>query len=150
MDGVTFLVRVLHPLQVREVGFDLGEILRLVVEVTERDLHAAKLALKSRRAGGGVRAGVVAPEGPRTLLHAGRVVQGLGLRVPVPGSPARVHAGFPAARRRVAAHPRGGRLVHVRYAVIHGGEPQQSTMEGYADERICFTKKGTKPLKIKN
>lgn len=120
----TFLVSALHPVQVGEVGLDLGEVLGLVVEVVQRDVHAAELVLEGGRAGG-VRARVVLlPRVPRRL-HAGRVVvQRLGLVVPVPGTLARVHAVLPSALDRVPPHSGVGHVVHVWYAVVHHEEPK--------------------------
>lgn len=79
------------------------------MEVTEGDVPAAQLVLKAGRAPG-QRAAVVLAGRPG-LLHAGRVVQGLGLAVA--GPLARVHAGLPTARHHVASHPGVGHLIHV-------------------------------------
>lgn len=114
-------MRPLHPLQVRDVAFDVGKILGLVVVMSEGHLHAAVLVLKDGRAGG-VRAGVVlAGRGRPGGLHAGRVVQPLGFAVAIDGALARVHAVLPTARHAVAPHAHVGHLVHVRNAVVHGG-----------------------------
>lgn len=107
----TFLMCPLHPLQVWEVRFDLRVIIRLRVEMTKRDIHAAKLALKNRRATS-VWARVVLAGRP-SLLHAGRVVQRLGLAVSKPRPLTWVHAVFPTALHRVASHPSVRHLIHV-------------------------------------
>ena len=123
----TFLVRLLHPLQVWEVWFDLREIFRLILEMTKRDLHAAELTLKNRRTTS-VRARVVLAGWP-SLLHAGRMVQWLGITVSVHRSLTWVHAVFPTALHRAASHPSVRHLIHVWYAVVHHGDPQQSTIK---------------------
>lgn len=120
-------MRPLHPLQVRDVRVDLREIFRLMVEMAKRDLHAAKLTLKNRRATS-VRARVVLGGRP-SLLHAGRMVERLGLTVSIPGPLTCVHAVFPTALHRVASHPGVGHLIHVLHAVVHHGEPKQSTIK---------------------
>lgn len=99
-----------------------------MVEMTKRDLHAAKLALKNRRATS-VRARVVLAGRP-SLLHAWWMVQRLGFTVSVPGPLARVHAVFPTALHRVASDPSVRHLIHVWYAVVHHGKLQQSTIKG--------------------
>lgn len=94
--------------------------------MAKRDLHAAKLALKNRRATS-VRARVVLAGRP-SLLHAGQMVERLGLTVSIPGPLTRVHAVFPTALHRVASHPGVGHVIHVLHAVVHHGEPKQSTI----------------------
>lgn len=123
----TFLVSSLHPLQVWKVRFDLRVILRLMVEVTERDLHAAKFALKHRRTGC-IRAWVMLAGGP-SLLHAGWMVQWLGFTVSIAGSLTWVHAVFPTTLHRVASNACMRHLIHVWYAVVHHGQPQQGTIK---------------------
>lgn len=108
-----------------------------MVVMTKRDLHAAKLALKNRRATG-VRARVVLAGWP-SLLHAGWMMQRLGLTVPIPGSLTWVHAVFPTALHRVASHPSVWHLVHVWYTEVHHGEPQQSTIK--SSESYLFSRK---------
>lgn len=125
----TFLMCPLHPLQVWEVMFDVREIFRLMVEMTKRHVHAAKLALKNRRATN-VRAGVVLVGWPR-LLHAGWMVQRLGFTVSISRSLTRVHAVFPTTLHCVASNPSVRHLIHVWYAVVHHGEPQQSTIKKF-------------------
>lgn len=95
-----------------------------MVEVAERNLHVAELVLKGGRAAS-VGAGVVLAGGPG-LLHAGRVMQGLGLVVSVTGPIPGVHAMLPATLNGVTPDPRVGHLVHVRYAVVHHEEPQST------------------------
>lgn len=123
----TFLVSSLHPLQVWKVRFDLRVILGLMVEMTERDLHAAKLALKHRRTGC-IRARVMLAGGP-SLLHAGWMVQWLGFTVSIAGSLTWVHAVFPTTLHRVASNACMRHLIHVWYAVVHHGWPQQGTIK---------------------
>lgn len=94
--------------------------------MAQRDIHATALALIDRRRR--VQARVVLAGGQR-LLHTGRVVQPLGLAVAIPRPLATIHAVLPAARHRVAAHLGVRHLVHVGQAVVHHGEPQQSTMK---------------------
>lgn len=94
--------------------------------MAQRDLHAATLALIDGRPR--VRAGVVLDGGP-SLLHAGRVVQPLGLAVVVPRPLATIHAVLPPAGHREAPHPGVRHLVHVGHAVVGRGAPQQSTMK---------------------
>lgn len=115
-----------NPRQVKIVSFGLWEIFRLRWEMAQRDIHATALALIDRRRR--VQARVVLAGG-QSLLHAGRVVQPLGLAVAVPRPLASVHAVLPAARHRVAPHPGMRHLVHVGHAVVHHGEPQRSTMK---------------------
>lgn len=95
--------------------------------MAKRDLHAAKLTLKNRRATS-VRARVVLAGRP-SLLHAGQMVERLGLTVSIPGPLTRVHAVFPTALHRVASHPGVGHVIHVLHAVVHHGEPKQSTIK---------------------
>lgn len=78
--------------------------------MAQRHLHATTLGRRR------VRARVVLAGGP-SLLHAGRVVQPLGLVVVIARPLATVHAVLPA-------HPGVRHLVHVRR-----GAPQQSTMK---------------------
>lgn len=115
-----------NPRQVKIVSFGLWEVFRLGGEMAERDLHATALALIDRRRR--VQAGVVLAGG-QGLLHAGGVVQPLGLAVAVPGPLAAIHAVLPAAGHRVAPHPGVRHLVHVGHAVVHRGEAQRSTMK---------------------
>lgn len=117
----------LHPLQVRDVRFDVGKILRLMVKMAKRDLHAAELVLKDRRTAG-VRAGVVLGGRPG-LLHAGRMVQPLGLTVAIAGSLTCVHAVLPTPLHGVASHAHVGHLVHVWHAVVHHVEPRWGTIK---------------------
>lgn len=98
-----------------------------MVEVTNGNLHAAKLALESGRASG-VRAGVELAGGP-SLVQAGRVVQRLGFTVSVPGPLTWEHAMFSTALHRVASDPSIRHLVHVWYTVVHHGEPQLTTIK---------------------
>lgn len=107
----TFLMRPLHPLQVRKVRFDLREIIRLRVEMTKRDIHATKLALKNRRPTS-IWARVVLAGRP-SLLHAGRMVQRLGFTVSKARPLTWVHAVFPTALHCVASHPSVRHLIHV-------------------------------------
>lgn len=97
------------------------------MEMTERDLHAAKLALKHRRTSC-IRARVMLAGGP-SLLHAGWMVQRLGFTVSVAGSLTWVHAVFPTALHRVASNACMRHLIHVWYAVVHHGRPQQGTIK---------------------
>lgn len=96
------------------------------MEVAQWDLHATTLALIDGRPR--VRAGVVLAGGP-SLLHAGRVVQPLGLAVVVPRPLATIHAVLPPAGHRKAPHPGVRHLVHVGHAVVGRGASQQSTMK---------------------
>lgn len=106
------------------------------MEVAQRDLHAATLALIDGRPR--VRAGVVLAGGP-SLLHAGRVVQPLGLAVVVPRPLATIHAVLPPAGHREAPHPGVRHLVHVGHAVVGRGAPQQSTMKEGAQKKKTKT-----------
>lgn len=94
------------------------------MEMTEGDLHAAELVLKGSRAAA-VQAGVVLAGRPG-LLHAGWVVQRLGLTGSVPGPLTGVQAVLPTALHRVLSNPDVRDLVHVWYAVVHHGDPQQT------------------------
>lgn len=116
----TSLIRPMDPLQVWEVRFDLRETFRLMVEMTKRDLHAAKLFLKSRKAIS-VWARVVLALWP-SLLHTGWVVQRLGFTKSVPGSLTLVHAVFPTVLHHVPTHPNMRHVIHVWYAIVHHGE----------------------------
>lgn len=89
--------------------------------MAQGDLHATALALIARRRR--VRARVVLAGGP-SLLHAGRVVQSLGLAGLVARPLASIHAVLAAAGHRVASQPGVRHLVHVGRAA-----PQQSTMK---------------------
>lgn len=89
--------------------------------MAQRDLHATALALIDGRRR--IQARVLLAGGP-SLLHAGRVVEPLGLAVVIPRPLASIHAGLPAAGHRVASHPGMRHLVHVCR-----GAPQQSTMK---------------------
>lgn len=112
-----------------------------MVEMTKWDLHAAEFALKNRRATS-VRARVVGRlAGRPSLLHAGWMVQRLGLTVSIPGPLTCVHAVFPAARHRVASHPGVRHLIHVCHAVVHCGEPQQSTIKKSVVKKLKQKKK---------
>lgn len=123
----TFLMPLLHPMQARHLRFNLREIFRLMVEMAMRDLHAATLALINRRTAG-VRAQVVLAGRP-SLLHGGWMVKPLGLTVAVSRPLTAAHTVFSAARDHVATHPGVRHLIHVRYKVVHDGEPQKSTMK---------------------
>lgn len=135
-------MRTLHPPQVWKFRFDLGEVLRLV-EVTERDLHAAKLTLKNRRTRG-VGARVVLAGGP-SLLHAGWMMKGLRLTVAIPRPFVRVHAIFPTSLHRIASDAGVRHLVHVRNAIVHDEDLQQSTIKtsGSTQRTICSQKRKT-------
>lgn len=140
-----------NPRQVKIVSFGLWEIFRLRWEMAQRDIHATALALIDRRRR--VQARVVLAGG-QSLLHTGRVVQPLGLAVAIPRPLATIHAVLPAARHRVASHPGMRHLVHVGHAVVHHGEPQQSTMkEGKSGKKTklqeCQSKTADSPKKIK-
>lgn len=127
-----------NPRQVKIVSFGLWEVFRLRGEMAQRDIHATALALIDRRRR--IQARVVLAGGQR-LLHTGRVVQPLGLAVAIPRPLATIHAVLPAARHRVASHPGVRHLIHVGHAVVHHGEPQQSTMKE--------VKSGKKPTKVR-
>lgn len=94
--------------------------------MAQRDIHATALALIDGRRR--VQARVVLAGG-QSLLHAGRVVQPLGLAVAIPRPLATIHAVLRAAGHRVAAHPGMRHLVHVSHAVVHHGEQRQSSMK---------------------
>lgn len=111
-----------------------------------RDLHAATLALINRRTAG-VRAQVVLAGRP-SLLHAGWMVKPLGLTVAVPGPLTAAHTVFSAARDHVAIHPGVRHLIHVRYTVVHHGEPQQSTMKKKISKSV--RSRGRRFPKLKN
>lgn len=114
--------------------------------MAQRDIHATALALIDRRRR--VQARVVL-SGGQSLLHAGRVVQPLGLAVAVPRPLAPVHAVLPAARHRVASHPGVRHLVHVGHAVVHHGEPQQSTMKEVKSGKKNKNPKNSRSVKAK-
>lgn len=112
----TFLMRRLYPLHLSEVWPAIGEVFGLVV--TERDLHAAELALEHRVAPG-VGAWVGLAGGPG-LLHAGRVVvQRLRLAVTEGWALAAIHTVLTSARHRVAPVSAVGQLIHVWHTVVH-------------------------------
>lgn len=137
----------LHPMQARNLGFNLWEIFRLMVEMAMRDLHAATLALINRRTAS-VWVQVVLAGRP-SLLHAGWMVKPLGLIVAVPGPLTAAQTVFSAARDHVATHPGMRHLIHVRYTVVHSGEPQQSTMKNKNFKKCPFERKaGSQSLKM--
>lgn len=98
-----------------------------MVEMTQRNLHSAKVTFK-HGSSASVRARVVLVGRP-SLLHAGRMVERLRLTESVSRALAGEHAVLPTDLHRVASNPSMRHVIHVWQAVIHRGETQQRNIK---------------------